>query len=574
MTIRKILAASLMTLIIACDGDTGEQGPIGPQGPEGPPGPAAPIPEPAPTLTVPDSVNGTEIRSIDGTEVIEQFPEIGSTFEQLSRIAEPDYEDFVGSLAGQTRRGARDISNIVIDQAGVSIPNSFGTSDFLWQWGQFLDHDIDLTPGGDEAAPIPIPAGDPDFDPTATGSAEIAFNRSVFDPTTGTVTSNPRQQINEITSWVDASNVYGSDFDRLVALRVGAESPFLNTSAGGQLLPQNTENFFNDNGPTGADPLTLFLAGDVRANEQIGLTVMHTLFVREHNRIAALLQQQMPNSTANEIFFLTRRLVGAEMQMITYQEFLPALIGPDALEDYIGFDFLTNANIINSFSTAAFRFGHSALSPNLLRLDANGNPTAGGPVSLREAFFNPNAFLQSGEDIEPFLRGLATQPHQAIDSKIIDDVRNFLFGAPGAGGMDLAALNIQRGRDHGLPPYNDIREALGLARVTNFAQISSNGDVQTRLAAAYNSVNDIDLWVGGLAEDPLVSEGSQLGETFRRLLVIKFMRLRDGDRFWFENDLSQSDLDFLGDVSLAKVIRDNTGIDTEISDNVFFVPTP
>ena len=56
--------------------------------------------------------------------------------------------------------------------------------------------------------------------------------------------------------------------------------------------------------------------------------------------------------------------------------------------------------------------------------------------------------------------------------------------------------------------------------------------------------------------------------------MIKFMRLRDGDRFWYENDLTQAELDFLGDVTLAKVIRDNTSIDGEISDTVFMVPTP
>ena len=575
MKLRTILGASLLTLIVACDGDTGLQGPAGPVGPEGPAGPQGPAaPPPAATNEVPVSVNGLDIRSIDGFETNEQFPNIGSTFEQLDRIADSDYDDFVSSLAGSTRKSAREISNLVIDQAGASIPNSFGTSDFLWQWGQFLDHDIDLTPGGDEEAPIPVPVGDPSFDPTSAGGAELAFNRSVFDPTTGSVTGNPRQQINEITSWIDASNVYGSDFDRLVALREGAESPFLKTSDDGLLLPLNTDNFFNDNGPTGADPQTLFLAGDVRANEQIGLTVMHTLFVREHNRIAALLQAQFPDNSANEIFFLARRLVGAEMQIITFEEFLPALLGPNAIADYEGYDFLTNANIINSFSTAAFRFGHSALSPNLLRLDASGAPIAEGSVSLREAFFSPGTFLQSGADIEPFLRGLATQPHQEIDEKIIDDVRNFLFGIPGAGGLDLAALNIQRGRDHGLPSYNDMRDALGLGRAASFAEVSSDATVQANLAAAYDSVNDIDLWVGGLAEDPVIAEGSQLGETFRRLLVIKFMRLRDGDRFWYENDLTQAELDFLGDVTLAKVIRDNTSIDGEISDTVFMVPTP
>lgn len=554
-----------------CSEDPGPQGPAGPAGPAGPPGPPGPPPPaPPPSSEAPDSVNGKSIRSIDGTSNNEQFDDIGSSFERLSRLEGSDYGDFISSLAGASRPSARLISNEVHDQDGASIPNPFGTSDFLWQWGQFLDHDIDLTPGGGDDAPIPVPTGDSDFDPMGTGTQTISLTRSVFDPTTGNIIGNPREQINEITSWIDASNVYGSDTDRLLALREGADSPFLQLSADG-LLPLNVNNIPNENGPFG-DPTMLFLAGDVRVNEQVGLTVMHTLFVREHNRLAAELQTQFPDNTANEIFFLARRLLGAEMQIITYNEFLPALIGPTALEDYAGYNFLTDSNILNEFSTAAFRFGHSALSPFLQRLDANLNSTPEGPLSLQAAFFNAPSILQTGTDIEPILRGLATQPHQQIDPLIIDDVRNFLFGPPGAGGLDLASLNIQRGRDHGLPSYNDMREALGLPRAATFADISSNATIQTNLASAYATPDDVDLWTGGLSEDPVVASGSQLGELFRRILVLQFSRLRDGDRFWYENDLDSVEMAMVQDITLADIIRMNTGINTEIQDNVFIAP--
>ncbi len=560
-----------LTLLVGCSEDTGPQGPAGPPGPPGPQGPPGPTPPPPPPSNeVPDSVNGVAIRSIDGADNNVQFPDIGSTFEQLARLAASDYADLISTLAGPTRPGPREISNAVIDQAGVDIPNTFGTSDYLWQWGQFLDHDIDLTPAGGEAEPIAVPLGDSDFDPGNTGSVEIDFTRSLFDPTTGNIPGNPREQFNAITSWIDASNVYGSDFDRLVELRVGADSPLLRTNGDG-LLPLNVNSFENDNGPV-ADPTTLFLAGDIRANEQVGLTVMHTLFVLEHNRLAGILEAQFPNNTANEIFFLARRLVGAQMQMITYNEFLPVLLGPTALEDYAGYDFLTDANVATEFSTAAYRFGHSALSATLLRLDANLDPALGGHVALRDAFFNAPTLLQTGADIEPFLRGLAIQRHQAVDEKVIDDVRNFLFGPPGAGGLDLASLNIQRGRDHGLPSYNDMREAMGLARATTFADITSDAGVQGALSSVYASVDDVDLWVGGLAEDPVVAQGSQVGELFRRILVVMFTRLRDGDRFWYEDDLTAADLAIIGDGTLAEVIRNNTSIDGEIPDNVFLAP--
>ena len=257
----RVVAIAAAATLAACSED-GDQGPAGPQGPVGPAGPAGP-PAPEPVMEVLEEANGSPVRSVDGEENNEQFPDIGSTFERLSRLAPSDYEDLVSSLAGAGRASARLVSNIVIDQAGADIPNTFGTSDMLWQWGQFLDHDLDLTPGGGEAAPIAVPTGDPFFDPTSSGTATIEFNRSVSDPTTGAVLGNPREQITEITAWIDASNVYGSEEERLAVLREGVDSPFLRTNGDG-LLPVNTDNFFNDNGPA-ADPTVLFLAGDVRA---------------------------------------------------------------------------------------------------------------------------------------------------------------------------------------------------------------------------------------------------------------------------------------------------------------------
>ena len=184
-----MMAASVLLASCAEDGDPGPQGPQGPQGPEGPAGPPAPTPPvPEPTGEVPEMVDGAEIRTIDGVDNNEQFEDIGSTFEQLSRLAPSDYGDLISTLAGALRPSPRLISNEVSDQAGADIPNTFGTSDFLWQWGQFLDHDIDLTPAGGADAAIPVPAGDPSFDPANTGTQTIEFTRSIFDPTTGNVT--------------------------------------------------------------------------------------------------------------------------------------------------------------------------------------------------------------------------------------------------------------------------------------------------------------------------------------------------------------------------------------------------
>ena len=430
-----------------------------------------------------------------------------------------------------------------------------------------MDHDLDLTDGAEESADILVPEGDAFFDPNSTGAQVITFNRALFDAATGTDASNPREQENEITSWIDGSMIYGSSVERNAALRE-AGTPFLKTSAG-NLLPFNEGSLTNANGFI-TDPTALFLAGDIRANEQLGLTVMHTLFVREHNRIAQNLLDDDPDADSEAVYEQARRLVIAKIQVITYQEWLPVLLGPDAIPAYSGYDDDINPTIFNEFSVAAFRLGHSMLNEQLLRLDATGAEIAGGQLDLTSSFITGPTSLVSEEDLDPILRGFATQLHQEIDPLVVDDIRNFLFGQPGSGGFDLASLNIQRGRDHGVPGYNDMREAMGLTRVTQFGQITSDNDLAEALFDTYGDVNEIDLWVGGLAEDNV--SGSQLGELFQAIMVRQFTALRDGDRFWWEEDLTSSERDRVRDTTLAEIIRDNTEIGSEIQDNVFIAP--
>jgi hypothetical protein len=514
--------------------------------------------------------NGMEIRTYDGSSNNELNIEWGQTFSNLQRLGDAAYSDGTSSMIFTDKAGPREISNTIVSQApGENILNTFGTSDYLWQWGQFIDHDLDLTDGSaDEPMDIPVPTGDPWFDPNGTGTAVIPFNRALYDPDTGTDSINVRQQENEITSWIDGSMVYGSDSERAAALRESDGSAFLATSSD-DMLPFNTDELTNANGPV-PEPASLFLAGDIRANEQVGLAAMHTLFVREHNRLARLLAEENPEASGETIFQAARRLVIAQIQVITYREFLPALLGENAIPTYQGYDASINPTIYNEFSAAAFRLGHSMVSDQILRIGDDGRPVNEGPLTLAAAFFTAPQVLQDSDDLEAVLRGLSYQQHQAIDNNVIHTLRNLLFGAPGSGGLDLTALNIQRGRDHGLPSYNDMRIALGLSPYTSFEQITTDIGLQQSLRDAYGDVSKIDLWVGGLAETPLSNQGSQLGELFHAIIVKQFTDLRDGDRFWYESHLTNNELNRIENVSLAQIIRNNTGIANEISDNVFY----
>lgn len=504
------------------------------------------------------------IRSIDGGYNNLQSANLGATHERLTRLFEPAYGDGISSMTGTERPSARYISNHVVALTfeQENITNHLKQTDFLWQWGQFVDHDIDLTDGIDPPEPANIIV--PDDDAYFVPGSEIPFNRSIYDTESGINT--PRQQINEITAWIDGSNVYGSDLERANALRTLDGSGKLRTSAG-NLLPFNTAGLANA-GDNGENSESLFLAGDVRANEQVGLTVMHTLFVREHNRLADTFKAKNPLWTGERLYQKARQLVGAQLQAITFNEFLPALLGNNSVAAYRGYNPDIDPNISNIFATAAYRFGHSALGTTLLRINANGETSSYGDLPLRNAFFAPWRLAAEG-GIDPILRGLAAQECQKIDSYLVEDVRSFLFGNPAAGGFDLAALNIQRGRDHGLPSYNQALRSIGLPAANDFSDITSDVDSQRGLREAYNSVEDVDVWVGGLAEDSLPN--SHLGLLFTLIIKEQFEALRDGDHFWYQKTLNREELLMVENSKLADVIRRNTGIGRELTDNVFTI---
>jgi hypothetical protein len=190
--------------------------------------------------------------------------------------------------------------------------------------------------------------------------------------------------------------------------------------------------------------------------------------------------------------------------------------------------------------------------------------TVQGAVSLADAFFNPALFKQAG--IDGILKFAASTQAEQFDNQLVGSLRNFLFGQPGQGGMDLASLNIQRGRDHGLADYNTVRAAYGLPRVHSFAEITSNVELQQKLRQLYGNVNNIDLWVGALAEDH--PRGSSVGLLEQHIIADQFQRVRDGDRFWYQRVFSGQQLRQLEHTTLADIIERNTQVRT-LQDNVF-----
>jgi peroxidase len=491
-------------------------------------------------------------RAIDGTGNNVNHPAWGSAGADLLRKAPAAYADGFSTPAGADRPNPREISNAIVAHPDGETSSDRQMSAYIYIWGQFLDHDLDLTQppeAGGEAFNVPVPAGDPYFDPGNTGAQVIGLTRSRYDAATGTGPGDPRQQVNQITAWVDGSMVYGSDLATANSLRTFAGGKLKTTD--GNLLP--------------TDAAGNFLAGDVRANENVELTSIQTLFVREHNRLAGQIAHTNPALTDEQIYQRARAGVGAEIQVITYKQWLPALLGPNALPGYAGYKAGVNPGVTNEFSTAGFRLGHSLINDDVEFFDNDGRATR-DEVALRDAFNNPALVRQEG--IDGILKYGASTQSEELDNQIVDSLRNFLFGQPGQGGFDLASLNIQRGRDHGLADYNTTRAAYGLPRVTSFDQISSDPAVQQSLQSLYGNVNNIDLWVGALAENHVA--GGSVGPLVRRIVVDQFSRLRDADRFWYQRDFSGAVLNALENTTLADVIRRNTTV-TNIQNNVFFM---
>lgn len=272
-------------------------------------------------------------------------------------------------------------------------------------------------------------------------------------------------------------------------------------------------------------------------NVQPGLICLHTIWAREHNLVCDELkkQQNLERYDDETLFQHARAITRAKWQAIVWYEFLPTVIGVDEFRKiprYEGYNSSLDVGVFNEFATAAFRYGHSQVGNTMLRLDKEWKILAeAGNLELRDAYFNPGRVLGE-QGIEPLLRGMLRQQAQKVDTHFVDAVRNFLFGT-NTQGLDLMTYGIQRGRDHGLASYNCVRKALGLEPKSSVADITSDSNVQKKLQSVYPDVDDIDLWIAGLAESHL--PGGCVGETLGKIIAKQFQLLRDGDRFWFEN---------------------------------------
>jgi hypothetical protein len=573
-----------------------------------------------------------EVQSLNGLNNNPNFPNAGSVGVNYLRLGPARYAD--GKSQMVSGPNARRVSNRVFNDSNVNVFSERGVTQWGAAWGQFLDHTFGLRESAGTRADIPFSTTDPleEFD---NDLGVVPFVRSAAAPGTGVF--NTRQHRNTVSSFIDAWAVYGGSDVRLEWMREGGLDGNPDNNGARLLLPGNYLPRKDTRGnPSAAPAMDLdgrllahpndaAVAGDVRANENAALTATHTLFAREHNRIVSLLPSWM---SQYDKFQIARAVVIAEQQHITYTQFLPAM--GVSLPSYQGYNPNLNPALAHEFASTGYRahsmlHGEIEIETNVSRysqatldaLEAQGVELAVEgddieiAVPLNVAFFNPDLVEQI--QLGPFLEGLGLEPQYNNDEMIDNQLRSVLFQIPVSGNpecldgptlpecfdgvVDLGAIDIQRGRDHGMPTYNQMRNAYGLSSKTSFRAITGestesfpvdpqltpgneindadcldiialfdiNGNPTTvenddavrvvkrcslaaRLKAVFGSVSNLDAFTGMLAERHV--PGSELGQLQLAIWKDQFRAARDGDRFFYLNDPLQS------------FIRQNFGIDS------------
>ncbi|XP_072311495.1 eosinophil peroxidase [Eucyclogobius newberryi] len=551
-----------------------------------------------------------------------QNPRLGASNTPFTRWLQAEYDDGISLPKGRNNRTfnnfllplVRQVSNNILATTDAGVVNDTEYTHMVTMFGQWNDHDLTFTPFSpsirsfsngvncDESCeqtepciPIPIPPGDPRL-PTGKDSCIPAFRSA---PACGTGfsaynfggESKKREQINALTAFLDLGQVYGSEEKLALFLRDTENEGGLmrvNTNfkdSGRELLPftnlemnmcATRKRVTND---TNATEVPCFIAGDVRVDENIALTSLHTMFVREHNRVARALKRINPQWDSETLYQESRKILGAYTQIFVFRDYLPHIVGPDTMRRllgrYPGYNPRVDPSISNVFATAAYRFAHLAIQPMLTRLDANYREHPQFPsVSLYRSFFTPWRIIFEG-GIDPLIRGLISRPAKlnTQDHMLVDALRERLFQFVQHLALDLGSLNMARGREHGLQGYNAWRRFCGLSAPRNqaeLAQVLNNTELARKLLQLYGTPENIDVWLGGVAE-PFVREG-RVGPLFACLIANQFKNIRQGDRLWFENPgvFTTRQRAALSRITLSRVICENTGI-TSVPQDAFAV---
>ncbi len=406
-------------------------------------------------------------------------------------------------------------------------------SNMAWVWGQFVDHILILT---DKDQSLPWPPG------THRTKASVDKN-------------GQRQQLNQRSPYLDAATIYGDDYHTIHHLR---------TKDGSGKLKTTKSPYTHEDMPPFNEARSEYKTGDPRSSEHYVLTSLHTLWIREHNYWTDLLHKKHPTWNGDKLFWTSMDIVISEIQSITYQEWLPAILGSESLWNrlacYRGDKMY--ASIRNEYAGAVGRFGHAMVTNTLVYRDTKTNQLT-LTKDLLEAFMEPH--LGQGVEngtlwhtgIGGWLLGSCIQPARARQPCIVEALR---------GHFDLSAINMARGRDHELPSFQETWLHIYEKPLTNWGQVTDNEEHLHLLRDTIGHIGyPMDLWMGTLLEKPY--RQSILGKLATEIVAEQFAHIRDTDPyFYLWNDDILVWRDEIHMTRLSEIIRRNTDIDS------WFVP--
>ncbi|XP_022695720.1 peroxidase-like isoform X1 [Varroa jacobsoni] len=541
----------------------------------------------------------------------------GRAGETYGRLLPPDYADEMGKprwgKKGHKLPNVRELSRVMQGNQVQSSQTSSATyTDMTTHFGQFLAHEVSsaapyfdkeirngkvvrITPvcchkvnKDSECHPIEIGHGDPFYEDGHC--IELVRSRPYNASETAclknnAVKSNIREQVNVVTSFIDGSVIYGSSTKKAESLvdddgsmKMDRNSRYIR----GGLMPRTDEEGSCSSYYPGCDG-RCFKAGDIRASLTPMLGALQTIYLREHNRIASHFVQR--NWTKWQVYNVSRKIVGAMIQVITFKEYLPLMLGQETMSRYnltipspqYRYHHHLNPSIINTWATAACRVSHSNVADKMKRE----GKTLDRCPSLAYDINNMDDYCKPETDpVRSFLVGACEQRMQELNTVYTREVTRYLFSTPMKPGKDLRSIDYHRGRDHGIPSYNQWRQLCGLRPYGSFEAMKaacSNryGDLINKLKHLYNNeIDDLDFGVGAILEP--VFPGSTFGPTVTCLFGHQFNRLKFGDRFWFENPkvptaFTKGQLSRIYRITLAGLICANTDI-LRIQRNVFLIP--
>ncbi|NXA53234.1 DUOX2 oxidase, partial [Nothocercus julius] len=380
---------------------------------------------------------------------------------------------------------------------------------------------------------IRIPAGDPVFDPESTGDVILPFQRIQWALETGQSPNNPREQINEVTSWLDGSSIYGPSHSWSDALRSFSGGKL--ASGPDELFPRQTDGRI----PMwkALDPSTLtgglqgiYDLGSAWGNENPFLQAEIIVWFRYHNYWATRLSEEHPTWSDEDLFQHARKRVIATFQSITLYEWLPALLGRD-VPTYTGYQQHTDPSLSPEFVVAASLFLASMVPPAVYKRGPTCQFQLDPALRLCNSYWSRKSTgLQHAEDVDNLLLGMSSQIAEQEDNIVVEDLQDYWYGPLKYTRTDYVASWLQRGRDFGLPTYNQAREQFGLKPLQTWTDLApySEQQVLEQVADLYaNDTTRLELLPGGLLEADM--------SLFSAIILDQFVRLRDGDRFWFEN---------------------------------------